>query len=97
MEKMENKNNTFLSEGMLHKDYDRKGSFEEILRHIYRQTILCLRNAYRILVGKPETKRPLGRPRRPSIPPSVCLSVCRSIYLSMALQPLRTWAAISVS
>jgi hypothetical protein len=22
------------------------------------------RNAYRILVGKPETKRPLGRPRR---------------------------------
>jgi hypothetical protein len=24
----------------------------------------CKRNAYRILVGKPEGKRPLGRPRR---------------------------------
>jgi hypothetical protein len=26
--------------------------------------ILLKRNAYRILVGKPEGKRPLGRPRR---------------------------------
>jgi hypothetical protein len=25
------------------------------------------RNAYRILVGKPEGKRPLGRPRRRSV------------------------------
>jgi hypothetical protein len=25
------------------------------------------RNAYRILVGKPEEKRPLGRPRRRSV------------------------------
>jgi hypothetical protein len=24
---------------------------------------ICKRNAYRILVGKPEGKRPLGRPR----------------------------------
>jgi hypothetical protein len=26
-----------------------------------------MRNAYRILVGKPEGKRPLGRPRRRSV------------------------------
>jgi len=26
--------------------------------------ITCLRRVYRVLVGKPEGKRPLGRPRR---------------------------------
>jgi hypothetical protein len=31
-------------------------------RHVAR--IVEKRNAYRILVGKPEGKRPLGRPRR---------------------------------
>jgi hypothetical protein len=31
-------------------------------RHVAR--IVAKRNAYRIFVGKPEGKRPLGRPRR---------------------------------
>jgi hypothetical protein len=31
---------------------------------IYFLFLLIKRNAYRILVGKPEGKRPLGRPRR---------------------------------
>jgi hypothetical protein len=35
------------------------------VRHVAR--IGEKRNAYRILVGKPEGKRPLGRPRRKSV------------------------------
>jgi hypothetical protein len=31
-------------------------------RHVAR--MMAMRNAYKILVGKPEVKRPLGRPQR---------------------------------
>jgi hypothetical protein len=34
------------------------------IRSVYIHVTYPKRNAYRILVGKPEGKRPLGRPRR---------------------------------
>jgi hypothetical protein len=40
-------------------------SFQERHEHIlFCLSIKGMRNAYKILVGKPEGKRPLGRPRR---------------------------------
>ena len=36
----------------------------DVLLHFVSYALLVLKRRYRVLVGKPEGKRPLGRPRR---------------------------------
>jgi hypothetical protein len=42
----------------------RRVRLKELIEHMHVARMGEKRNAYRIVVGKPEGKRPLGRPRR---------------------------------
>jgi hypothetical protein len=44
------------------------------------------KNAYRLLVGKPEGKRPLGRPRRRWVDNTVCGKLTSFLYEYILIQ-----------